>query len=161
GFAIDDGAPQVWLPGKPIPPAFITADADATWNIVAHNFAFERAIATRILTPRFDWPELPLERQVCTMTLALARALPGGLDRAAAALGIAMQKDRDGYKLMRKMSRPLPRRKSGPSDLIRWHDNPKDRAHLAEYCKHDVELERALFHALPPLSPSEQALFAL
>ena len=45
------------------------------------------------------------------MTLALVNAMPGGLDKAAAALGLAIQKDADGYKLMKKMSRPLPKRK--------------------------------------------------
>src|SRR5262252_438810 len=81
-FAVDDDEPQIWLPGDPIPQAFITAAADPTWKVVAHNYQFERAIATRILTPRFGWPQIPLEQQVCTMTMALASALPGGLDAA-------------------------------------------------------------------------------
>jgi DNA polymerase len=59
------------------------------------------------------------------------------------------------------MSRPLPRRKRDAPDLIRWHDTPEARARLAEYCRHDVVLERAVFCALPPLSPSEQTLFIL
>lgn len=63
GGAVDDDELQIWLPGDPIPPAFITAAADPNWNLVAHNAQFERAIATRILTPRYGWPELPLERQ--------------------------------------------------------------------------------------------------
>jgi DNA polymerase len=161
GYAVDDGDPLIWIPRDPIPEAFITAAADPTWSIVAHHFMFERAITTRILTPRYGWPEIPLERQICSMTLALASAMPGALDNATAALGLPWQKDREGYRLMRKMSRPLPRRKSDPPDLIRWHDNPEARARLAEYCKHDVVMERAVFRALPPLSPSEQTLFIL
>src|SRR5262245_52681585 len=118
GFAVDDDPPQIWLPGKPIPPAFVAAAADPSWTIVAHNCQFERAIATRILEPRFGWPSIPIAQQTCTMTLALASALPGALDGAAAALGLPFQKDREGYKLMRKMSRPLPRRKADPPDLV-------------------------------------------
>src|SRR5262249_18296531 len=63
--------------------------------------------------------------------------------------------------LMRKMSRPLPRRNGDPPDLIRWHDNPEARARLAQYCKRDVETERAVFSALPLLLPSEQEFFTV
>src|SRR5262245_51829301 len=156
GYAVDNGDPRSWCPGDPIPEVFTTAT-----TVVAHNFQFERAVTTHVLTPRFGFPEIPLERQICTMSLALASALPGGLDNSAAALGLPFQKDREGYKLMRKMSRPLPRRKSDPPDRVRWHDSPEDRARLAEYCKRDVMIERAVFRALPRLSASEQALFVL
>ena len=110
GYAIDDGNPQIWIPGSgdPIPEVFIAAATDSAWRVVAHNYQFERAIATRILTPRFNCPEIPIERQVCTMTLALAGALPRSLDNAVMALGLPLQKDQEGYTLMRKMSRPLP-----------------------------------------------------
>jgi len=161
-FAVDDDEPQIWLPGDPIPQAFITAAADPTWKVVAHNYQFERAIATRILTPRFGWPQIPLEQQVCTMTMALASALPGGLDAAAAALGIPFQQDRAGYKVMRKLLRPLPRRKGDPPDLIRWYEpNPKERELFHNYAKHDVALMRMVFRALPPLPPAEQANFVV
>ena len=85
GFAIDDADPEIWTPGQPIPPAFITAAADPNWLIVAHNYAFERTIETRILAPRYGWPQIPIAQQRCSMTLALANALPGGLDAVAAA----------------------------------------------------------------------------
>jgi DNA polymerase bacteriophage-type len=161
GYAVDDGDPQIWTPGDPVPEAFIAAAADPNWRVVAHNYQFERAITTRILQPRYGWPEIPLDQQICTMTLALASALPGSLDNAALALDLALHKDRDGYKLMRKMSRPLPRRQGDAPDHVRWHDNAKDRKRLHEYCTRDVALERMVFRALPPLSPSEQALFTL
>jgi DNA polymerase len=161
GYAIDDDDPQIWTPdsGAPIPEIFVTAATDSAWHVVAHNYQFERAITTHVLTPRFNYPEIPLARQVCTMTMALAGALPGSLDTVALALGLAVQKDREGYQLMRKMSRPLPRRKKDPPDLIRWHDSPEARKRLGEYCKHDVELERQVYRTLPPLSQAEQELF--
>jgi len=160
GYAIDDGEPQIWIPGEPVPQDIAAAiEAGANW--VAHNFMFERAIATRILTPRYGWSEIPLDKQICSMTLALASALPGGLEKAAAALGLPLTKDREGYLLMRKMSRPLPRRKGDPPGLIRWHDNPEARERLQKYCKRDVAVERQAYRALPPLSPSEQANFVV
>jgi DNA polymerase len=161
GYAVDDEDPQIWTLGDPVPEAFIAAATDPGWRVVAHNYQFERAIATRILQPCHGWPEIPLDRQICTMTLALASALPGALDNVALALSLPFKNDREGYKLMRKMSRPLPRRKGDPPGLIRWHDNAKDRKRLQEYCKHDVVVERAVFHALPPLPPAEQPLFVL
>jgi DNA polymerase len=156
-YATDDGEPQIWVPGDPIPVEAFTT----TTTVVAHNYQFERAIATRILTPRFGWPEIPFAQQHCTMTMALACALPGALDNAAMALSIPFQKDKEGYRLMLKMSKPLPRRKKDPPDVIRWHDNPKDRERLQEYCKRDVVIERMVYRALPPLSPAEQALFVV
>jgi Toprim domain/CHC2 zinc finger/DNA polymerase family A len=156
GFAVDEAEPEIWTPGQPIPPSFITAAADPNWLIVAHNYAFERTIETRILAPRYGWPQIPIAQQRCSMTLALANALPGGLDAAAAALGLAIQKDAEGYKLMRKMSRPLPKRKRDAPGEIRWRDTPEARKRLALYCKQDVSIERMVFNALPPMPPAEQ-----
>src|SRR5215831_14016955 len=109
GYAIDDGdlgERQIWLPGQPIPEPFVAAARDTSWNAVAHNYQFERAIATRILEPRHGFPRIPLAQQICSMTMALANALPGALDAAAVALGLPYQKDREGYRLMRQMARP-------------------------------------------------------
>ena len=155
-YAIDDGEPKLWLPGDLIPPEIGTAK-----KVAAHNFQFERAILTRKLEP-LGFPRIPFERQVCTMTLALANALPGKLENAAVALGLPLQKDREGYKLMRKITRPLPRRKKDPPELIRWYaptSEECERFHV--YAKRDVEVERLVYRALPELPPDEQALFIL
>jgi DNA polymerase bacteriophage-type len=161
-FAVDDAEPKIWVPGEPIPSVFIAAAADPNWLVVAHNYAFERAIETRVLTPRYGWPCIPIAQQRCSMALALANALPGGLDAAAAALGLLVQKDVEGHKLMKKMSRPLPRRKRGSAPgEVRWHDTPEARERLAQYCKQDVIVERMVYNALPLLSPAEQAHWEL
>jgi DNA polymerase bacteriophage-type len=161
GFAVDEAEPEIWTPGQPIPEIFITAANDPSWLVVAHNYAFERAISTRILEPRYGWPQISLAQQRCSMTLALVNALPGGLDKAAAALGLPAQKDAEGYKLMKKMSRPLPRRKRDAPGEIRWHDTPEARERLALYCKRDVIIERIVFNALPPMSQVEQERWEL
>jgi len=161
GFAVDDSEVRIWTPGQAIPQDFIAAASDPTWCIVAHNFAFERAIATRILRPRFDWPEIPLAQQRCSMSLALANALPGGLDNAARALKLDYQKDSEGYLLMRRMARPRRPRKGEDPAGVYWVDGPELRERLHLYCKHDVETERALYCRLPPLSDFEQRLWQL
>src|SRR6516164_10825780 len=47
GYAVDDSDVQIWTPGQAIPQEFIAVGSDPSWCVVAHNFAFERAIATR------------------------------------------------------------------------------------------------------------------
>jgi DNA polymerase bacteriophage-type len=68
GYAVDDNNPLIWTPGDPIPEAFTTAAADSSWRVVAHNYAFERAISTRVLEPRYGWPRIPITQQRCSMT---------------------------------------------------------------------------------------------
>jgi DNA polymerase len=161
-YAVDDGEPQIWVPGQPVPTEISAASTAPDWKVAAHNFMFERAIATRILTPYHGWPEIPLERQICTMSLCLANALPGKLETAAIALGLPLTKDRDGHRLMQKMSKPLPRRKNDPPNLVRWYKpSAEESERFHAYCKHDVAIERLVYHALPPLSPKEQALFVI
>jgi DNA polymerase len=160
-YAVDDAPVRVWTPGQPIPEEFNIASADPAWLIVAHNDQFESAIEERILIPRHGWPIVPIERHRCTMAMALAAALPGALDSAAAALGFALRKDADGARLMRAMARPRKTRPDEDPAAAHWHDDPERRARLHEYCARDVALERELFRRLPLLSDAEQALWAL
>ena len=159
-YAIDDGAPQIWFWGEPIPADIIAVAKTDPPDWVAHNFMFERAIAAHKLIA-VGWPEIPLSRQICTMSMALACALPPALEKLALALGLPLEKDEEGRKLMQRMSKPLPRRRRDPADLVRWLDSPEARRRLGEYCKRDVAVERLAYHALPKLSPSEQAYFTL
>jgi DNA polymerase len=159
--AVDDDEVKLWTPGQPKPRAIIAAARDPACEVVAHNFTFERAITAHILGPRFGFPEIPLARQRCSMSLALANALPGSLDKAARALGLDYQKDNEGYLLMRRMSRPRRPHKGEDPNGIYWVDSPEFRERLYQYCKRDVEIERDLYRRLPPLSEFEQRLWQL
>jgi CHC2-type zinc finger protein/Toprim domain-containing protein/DNA polymerase family A len=159
-FAVDDGDPKIWTPDQPIPQEVITAASDPSWLVVSHNDQFERAIETRVLHPRYGWPLVPLAQRRCSMATALASALPGGLETAAA-LGLPHQKDAEGHRLMKQMARPRRPRKGEDPAGIYWHDGPEHRERLALYCKRDVEVERALYRRLPPLSPAELELWQL
>src|SRR5262249_17065399 len=46
-------------------------------------------------------------------------------------------------------------------EQVHWIDGPEHRHRLHHYCAHDVELERALFYRLQPLTDAEQALWVL
>ena len=160
-FAVDDGPIQIWSPGQPNPEEFYIAARDPDWTVTAHNDAFESAIEERILAPRFGWPIIPIERHRCTMAAALANALPGALDKAAAALGLPLRKDAEGHRLMLQLSKPRKPRPGEDPDGTYWHDDPEKIRRLQEYCKRDVEIERELYRRLPPLSDAEQALWVL
>ena len=114
GYAVDDGPVRIWIPGQPVPAEFHEAATDPTWLVVAHNNQFEAAIEERLLQPRYGWPLVPLERHRCTMAMALAAALPGALENAAAALDLPYQKDREGRRLMLRLSRCIRIRSRAP-----------------------------------------------
>ena len=159
-YAVDDEPARIWVPGDPIPEEFFTAARDPDWLIIAHNDQFERNIEERLLGPRFGWPLVPIERHRCTMAMALASALPGSLDGAAAALGLPA-KDTEGHRLMMQMAKPRKARKGEDPDVIHWHDGPEQHARLQQYCATDMEVERAIYRKLPALSPAEQKLWEL
>jgi DNA polymerase len=161
-FAVDDGPIKRWLPGDPVPPEFIEAAQNPDWLVIAHNDAFETAIEELILAPQFNWPLVPIERHRCTMAMALASALPAGLDKLALAIELPVRKDAEGARLMRIMAKPRkPRAGEDPNAGPYWHDEPEKIEKLGAYCMRDVEVERMAFQRLPPLIDSEQELWAL
>ncbi|HEX9321794.1 MAG TPA: hypothetical protein VF913_06695 [Xanthobacteraceae bacterium] len=161
GYAIDDGLVQIWVPGQPVPPEIIEAARDPNSTFVAHNDAFETAVEQLILGPRFGWPIVPIERHRCTMAAAWASALPGSLASAATALGLPVQKDAAGHRVMLRMTKPRKPRKGEDPNVVHWVEDDASIAIRDAYCMRDVEVCRALFRRLRPLIPSEQKLWAL
>lgn len=163
GFAFGDEDVQLVNPGNA---QFTQYDlcnhvADGA-TVVAHNAAFELAIWNAIMAPRYGWPPLKPEQCRCTMAMAYAMALPGSLERAAAAVGIKEQKDLAGGRLMLQMARP--RSYEAPADaapVALWWDDPDKLQRLYEYCRQDVRVERELEKRLMPLSDAEQAMWVL
>jgi DNA polymerase len=147
-YAVDDDRVEIWWPGDPVPAAFIEAAQNSNWISVAHNDHFERELAQHILVPKFGFPEIPIERRRCSMTMALAAGLPGKLEKAIDALGLPDRKDMIGHKLMLRMCKPL---RDGS-----WLEDPDSKARLGAYCAKDVPAERGLYNALPPLIAAEQ-----
>ena len=117
-------------------------------EIHAHNCAFERAILRH--TMRVALP--PVERFRCTAAKAAAMALPRSLAGATGALGLSLQKDPAGYRLMLALCKPI---------AGKYRESAGDFLGLIRYCIQDVEAEFALDAILPDLSPSEQALWCL
>lgn len=156
-YAKGDGAVSLWKPGESCHEnthEFVTNGG----AVVAHNAAFELSVWNRIMVPRYGWPELKPEQCVDTMAMAYAMSLPGALENAAAAVGLEMRKDMAGHRLMLQMARP---RDIAPDGTPIWWDDPAKLEKLYDYCRQDVEVERALHKRLLALPQSEKALWLL
>jgi DNA polymerase len=160
-YAVDDGPVQLWLPGDPVPLEFLEAAADPSWVVCAHNDAFESAIEQHVLARRYGFPTIPIERHRCTMAICLALGLPARLGAVANALELVNRKDPDGERLMRQMSKPRKPRKGEDPPGTYYFDDPERLQRLYSHCKQDCAAGRELHNQLPPLSATEQALWAL
>ena len=111
-------------------------------NPDVQGHAFNAAFETAVLEALGIFTANPLS---CTMQRALAYGLPGKLETAAAALGLASQKDMGGHRLMLKMSRP-PK----PGVVPSW--TVIDYNALGEYCAADVDAEAATGRSDPAIA---------
>jgi len=161
-YAFDDEPVQVmdshcfWTPFNDDIHARVIEHVEAGGLVYAHNVAFELAIWNSVMVEHYEWPELKPEQCRCTMNMAYAMALPGALENAAPALGIAQRKDAAGKRIMLQLCKPKP-----DGTFWRYEDDPAKFEALYSYCKTDVEVERALHARLRELDPSEQRLWNL
>jgi DNA polymerase len=147
-YAINDEDPKLWLPTDAVPPVFFEIAADPkNWQLVAHNYDFERAILENILILRHGFQPIPLEVQHCTQRLALANAYPAELDLVAQALGLPYRKDPAARKAMLAVSRPKAQRKRKWTTAPIWDEDPAKRPLLHERCKLDVITARAVWNS--------------
>ena len=142
-WAFDNLAVQV-VPGLP-PDHVRQALADPAVEKHAWNANFERTL----LGP------LDPEPWCCTMVQAAYWGLPMSLEQAGAALSLPVQKDVVGAKTMKRLMKPG---KDGTDAHTR---DPADLQTLMDYCRQDVEVERAISRAVPPLPASEQRLWVV
>ena len=158
---------EEWLRGDPVPKTILEAFTDETVYFSAHNAGFEHALINGVLHPRYGWPATPYERFHCTAAEAAAMSLPRSLEGVGEALGLPVQKDKEGYSLMMRMCKP--RRKSGDlpdtGEYHWWVDDPKTGREklkrLSEYCATDVVVARDVFERLRRLTPGERAVWEL
>lgn len=159
-YCFDDGDVHLWRPGEDLP-ADLENHIMFGGVIVAHNANFERVIFEHVMGPRYGWPVPDTSQWRCTMVMAYAMALPGALEHVGPALGTGFEKDMVGNRLMKAMSRPRRPRKDESKNEILWRDAEEDRTRLYDYCRSDVEAERAADARLVRLRPSELDLWHL
>lgn len=137
-WAVDDEPVQIWtiLDGTEL------KDHLPTYQMyTAHNSQFERVCLKAVGI------DIPIENWDCTATRARAMNLPASLDGASKALKVKHLKDRRGLNLIRKFS--IPPYKEPVADDQDWLD-------FIDYCKRDVEVERAIDKKLKALQFPEQ-----
>lgn len=136
--------------------------------MVAQNALFEQVI-TRNVLPRYTsgppdtWQKhnlrtIPPERWICTAALSASLALPRKLEGAGRALGLDIQKDLEGHKLVMKYCKP---RKATKKNKKLYHDNADDLRRIVQYCSVDVIAETDIFLQLPPLNALERQVWIL
>lgn len=123
---------------------------------MGHNANFERTLI------KSCWGiECPPEQWRCTQIMAYANGLPGSLEQVAFVLGLAEQKDPIGKKLIKMFSLPQKPTKKQPKVWLTKEDRPAEWEQFKQYCIKDVEVERAIHHALRDLPRKEWELWAL
>ncbi len=153
-YRIDVGPLQIWTYDQPMP-ADLAHAIRAGAKIHAWNAQFE-ALGFDLLADRQGWPRPTIEQYVDTMAAAAAMSLPRALGDAAQALGLDVQKDKEGMRLIRKFS--IPRRDGKFNAPM---DHPEDWEKFKSYCLRDVEVEEAIAKRIVPLSDVEQQLWTL
>lgn len=127
--------------------------------VVAHNANFEWLIWNFTWRREFsELPELKASQLICTMAMSYAMALPGSLEKAAAAVGIEMQKDMAGQRVMLQLCQPTCLE---PLSFIEPDTHPDKFKKMYDYCAVDVGVERELLKRLLKLSPNEKKLWEL
>lgn len=147
----------------------IVAKVIAEGYFEAHNAAFERAIWHNVMCKRYGFQDLPVDKVYCSAAKASMHALPRSLDLAGRAMGLSVQKDDEGHRLMLKMCKPRKARKAeikevlerggDPDEEVFWWEEPEDFIRLGQYCIQDVEAEHALSSVLMPLPPTERRVY--
>ncbi len=147
--------------------------------VVAQNAAFELNIWNNVCVPKYGWPPLLPSQVICSMAQCYAMALPGALADSAPALGLNIQKDSVGHRVMMQLSQPRKVTENGclfctkdpncnhcygTGNLYEWYtpkSHPEKFEQLYSYCKTDIDVEREVFKRTMRLSPQEQKLWEL
>jgi DNA polymerase len=161
-YKIDDAPIRRWQYTEPCP-ADLRAAIEAGRTISAHNAQFEMQVLD-MLADREGWPRPRHDQFRCTAATAAAMSLPRDLAGLGAALGLSVQKDKEGMRLIRLFSLPRrPRKGEDPHGLF-WNepeDHADDFALFKAYCDRDVETEIAADERMVPLAEAEQRLWVL
>lgn len=153
-YKIGTGPMRRWRYGQPMPADLKEAILSGLL-VKAHNASFERQVFA-LLAEREGWISPPVGQFRCTAAMAAAMSLPRALGDLGEALGLSVQKDKEGMRLIRLFSIP---NKSGTFN--RPEDHPADFEKFHDYCDTDVLTEIEAEHRMVELSAPEQAVWEL
>lgn len=133
------------------------------FQFTAHNAQFEKVIWENVCVRKYGWPPLNVQRLDCTMVRAYSMGLMGSLEQAGNCVGLDVEKDMAGNRVMLQLAKPRSVcKKTGKITWWRREDSkPKldinekyDRTY--EYCMQDITVLRELDRRLVPMDPFEK-----
>ncbi|CAB4132060.1 DNA-directed DNA polymerase, family A, palm domain containing protein [uncultured Caudovirales phage] len=151
-WAWERGKRGIWHPGEPFP-AELEAAILRNYIFVPHNARFERAIWREHMVKLYGAPPIPLEQWADTMARCANMVLPQSLDRALKVLALPIEKDMEGNRLIRAVSRF----KKGA-----WPElTPAIRDRIDTYCATDVDAQVALHKRVGWLDDGERKVWEM
>ena len=168
-YAWDDDPVQVVdvAQGEELPEDVLSALWDKGVAKTAYNAAFEIHVINHwlMLQPDFEimqdlgeWPLDPAQ-WYCTMILGYTLGLPGGLEAVGKVLKLEEDKQKlaVGKRLIQDFAKPCkPSMSNGRRTRNLPEHNPERWDLFKEYCKQDVESERAIRKRMEEFSPNER-----
>lgn len=152
-YCFGDDPIRFWHPGEPPPQDILDAIA-AGETFVAHNASFEKSIWKDHMVALYGFPPIPASQWHDTMAVAAMRALPQALDKLTSVLNLPHQKDLEGNRLIKALSRF---NKKGMLPEL----TPAIRARVDDYCDHDVLAQRGVHQRIGWLPPGERDVWLL
>lgn len=160
GYSFNDQKAKVIdLTKQELPEEILEALRDPEILKIAHNAAFERNCLKECLG--YD---MPAEQWFCSMAYCAIAGLPLALDQASKVLKTGEQKDSTGKNLIRYFCGPQKPTKGNPDRVRNFpSDNPDNWNKFIDYCRQDVETEKAVTSALSfiKMKRSEKILWNL
>ena len=124
------------------------------YTIEAFNHFFEYSIWNNLMAGKYGWPTIALDNFRCTQARALQFSLPTSLEDVGQALGMDIQKDKEGHKVMMQMCKPRKPSKKNPSV---WWDDDERYTKLLAYCVQDVNTTYAIRKKLVALTKAKNS----
>lgn len=154
-YALNDEPAEVWdlTSGAPMPAKLKkildAAMAGKCYTVWHNGMNFDTVVL------KAHGYDIPLRMIVDTMVMAYQHSLPGALGDLSAVFGLSedVAKDKDGKRLVQLFCKPRP--KNSTYHRADRTTHPEDWAHFVEYCRLDVEAERALFKKMPKFNLSK------
>jgi DNA polymerase len=156
-YSIHGSPTELWTPEDPRPDVLLSR-IESGYFVEAHNAAFERQIWYWICHKRLGWPDVRFDQWRCSLAVCSRLALPRSLAEAGKAIGVSIQKDEKGAKIMLRLCKPKKPSQKDPGD---WDNTPMKFLQLYDYCKNDVNSEKELSLKVGSLPPKELKLWQL
>lgn len=134
-----------------LPDEVVEALHDSNVLKTAYNAQFERVCINAHLKSQrgrgnySNTDPIPVAQWECTMVKASMLGMPLGLSKVADVLKLDVQKDTKGKNLIKYFSKPCkPTKTNGGRTQNTKYDDLNKWQQFREYCKRDVEVERAI-----------------